>query len=118
MALALPDSQKITGDRRKVVLKEVAEGLIPRTIIGRLKRGFGLPVSRWLRGPKGLGRMFKQLLLDEQRRAFLNYATVRRFYAEHQSGIKDNGDVLWPLLSLEVWCRCFLDGEPVEPDLR
>jgi asparagine synthase (glutamine-hydrolysing) len=111
MALALTDSQKITASNRKVALRAAAAGAIPRSIAGRLKRGFGLPVSRWLRSPVGLGPMLERLLLDERRRTFLNYAAIARLYAEHQGQSKDNSDILWPLLSLEVWCRCFLDGE-------
>ena len=60
--------------------------------------------------------MFQHLLLNEQRRSFLNYATIRRLYLEHQAGTADNSDVLWPLISLEVWCRCFLDGEAARDD--
>ena len=117
MALALADSQKITSSDRKIALRAAAAGAIPRSIAGRLKRGFGLPVSRWLRSPMGLGRMFEGQLLDQRRRSFLNYAAIARLYAEHQRRSKDNSDILWPLLSLEVWCRCFLDGEAAKSDL-
>jgi len=110
-ALALADDQKIIGNERKRVLREVGEAYIPETVRRRQKRGFGLPVANWLRNPAGLGKMFKRLLLDDQRRQFINYATVRRLYAEHQERVSDHSDALWPLLTLEVWCRCFLDGE-------
>lgn len=118
MALTLSDSQKITAHDRKVALKTAAAGAIPASIVARRKRGFGLPVARWLRSPKSLGRMFKRLLLDDRRRSFLDYATVDRLYAEHQRRSNDNADVLWPLLSLEVWCRCFLDDKPAEANVR
>jgi hypothetical protein len=83
-------------------------------VLRRQKRGFGLPIARWLRGRTVLGRMFQRLLLDDPRRSFLNYATIRRLFGEHQNGSKDHSDALWPLLSLEVWCRCFLDGEAAQ----
>ena len=118
MALALTDSQKITSNDRKIALRAAAAGVIPRSIAGRLReRGFGLPVSRWLKSPIGLGRMFERQVLDERRRSFLNYGAIGRLYAEHQRRSKDNSDILWPLLSLEVWCRCFLDGEAANADL-
>jgi len=111
LALALPDAHKIAAGDRKLALRRAGDGLIPRAILRRPKRGFGLPVGRWLKSPVGLGRMFKRLLLDEQRRSFLNYAQVRTLYAAHRASVRDNSDILWPLLSLEVWCRCFLDGQ-------
>ena len=115
IALKLSDFQKITVDDRKVILKAAAAYDVPSSIVARAKRGFGLPVSRWLRSPASLGGMFKRLLLDERRRSFLDYGTVGQLYADHQRRSKDNSDILWPLLSLEVWCRCFLDGEPAHP---
>jgi len=120
VALALRDSQKIARDDRKRALKEVALACLPRSVLRRQKRGFGLPVARWLRGRAPLGRMFQHLLLDDQRRPFLNYAMIGRLHLEHQNGNADNSDVLWPLLSLEIWCRCFLDGEAArdEPSKR
>jgi asparagine synthase (glutamine-hydrolysing) len=111
VALALADSQKIVRDDRKRVLKDIGKRYLPRSVLRRQKRGFGLPIARWLRGRAALGRMFQHLLLDDQRRSFLSYAAIRRLYLEHQNGTADNSDALWPVLSLEVWCRCFLDGE-------
>ena len=116
VALALADGQKIalddrTGDDRKRVLKQIGDGYIPRAIVRRRKRGFGLPIARWLKSSAGLGRMFKRLLIDDRRRSFLNYPAIQQLFAHQQKGVRDNSDVLWPLLSLEVWCRCFLDGE-------
>ena len=70
-----------------------------------------MPIARWMRGHATLGRMFQHLLLDDQRRSFLNYAGICRLYLEHQDGSADHSDALWPILSLEIWCRCFLDGE-------
>lgn len=111
LALALPDAHKITAKDRKLALKQAGDGVIPRAILRRQKRGFGLPVGRWLRNPAGLGRMFDRLVLDDQRRSFLNYDKVRALFAAHRTSARDNSDILWPLLSLEVWCRRFLDGE-------
>jgi asparagine synthase (glutamine-hydrolysing) len=116
VALALADDQKIVRDDRKRVLKDIGKAFLPRSVLRRQKRGFGLPVARWLRNRATLGRMFQHLLLDEQRRSFLNYGTIGRLYLQHQNGTADNSDVLWPLLSLEIWCRCFLDGEAAQDE--
>jgi asparagine synthase (glutamine-hydrolysing) len=116
VALALADDQKIVGDDRKRALKHLGKACLPESVLRRQKRGFGLPVARWLRGSAALGRLFQHLLIDDQRRSFLDYATIRRLYQEHQNGTADNSDALWPLLSLEIWCRCFLDGEAAKPE--
>lgn len=120
VALALPDDQKIVHDDRKRVLKDIGNACLPRSVLRRQKRGFGLPIARWLRGHAALGRMFQHLLLDDRRRSFHNHAAIRRLHLEHQNGAADHSDALWPLLSLEIWCRCFLDGEAAtdEPAIR
>ena len=120
VALALPDDQKIAHDDRKRALKDIGNACLPRSVLRRQKRGFGLPIARWLRGHATLGRMFQHLLLDDRRRSFYNHATIRRLHLEHQNGAADHSDALWPLLSLEIWCRCFLDGEAAtdEPAIR
>jgi asparagine synthase (glutamine-hydrolysing) len=114
LALKLPDEQKITTCHTKVILRAAAKGLIPEAIIDRAKRGFGLPISQWLKNQTGLGRLFQQIIIDEQRRDFLNYVVISQLYQEHRAGNQDNSDILWPLLALEVWCRCFLDDDDLE----
>ncbi|MCG3134906.1 MAG: Asparagine synthetase [glutamine-hydrolyzing] 1 [Planctomycetes bacterium] len=47
LALAAP----VARHRGKSQLRDVARGLLPRSIVSRRKRGFGVPVSEWLRGP-------------------------------------------------------------------
>src|SRR5262249_29532197 len=45
---ALPTLYKLNGLTTKYLLKKAAAGLVPKDIIYRRKKGFGIPVSRWL----------------------------------------------------------------------
>ncbi|WHZ24853.1 MAG: Asparagine synthetase [glutamine-hydrolyzing] [Nitrospira sp.] len=49
IALRLPEPQRMTTMRSKVVLREVAALLLPPNIVQRRKQGFVLPMERWLR---------------------------------------------------------------------
>ncbi|MGH9223000.1 MAG: asparagine synthase (glutamine-hydrolyzing), partial [Acidimicrobiales bacterium] len=48
-ALSLPSSMKLRGWSRKRVLRKAIEGFMPREILRRPKRGFGVPLDRWFR---------------------------------------------------------------------
>ena len=50
-ALSLPSSYKVRRDRGKFLLKLAAKGKLPEAVIERPKKGFGIPLAAWLRGP-------------------------------------------------------------------
>ncbi len=47
-AFALPRNQKLNGNRNKVMLRDLAERMLPPAIASRSKQGFVLPMRRWL----------------------------------------------------------------------
>jgi asparagine synthase (glutamine-hydrolysing) len=46
----LPASRHVRGDRRKILLREVAKDLLPESVLGAEKRGFAAPVEHWFTG--------------------------------------------------------------------
>lgn len=48
--LSLPHHLKVRGRRCKMVLRGVAERRLPRKVADKPKRGFGIPVDRWVNG--------------------------------------------------------------------
>src|SRR3954470_17202339 len=61
-AARLPWWLKMTLTRTKVVLKLALRGLVPDEILRRPKKGFGIPVAAWIRGP--LRPLFEDLLSE------------------------------------------------------
>jgi asparagine synthase (glutamine-hydrolysing) len=104
-AAALPAELKLRGFDRKRVLKAAAVDLLPREILRRRKRGFGVPLDRWFR--EDLSRYVSVTLgsRDSRVRQYLLPAVVDRLLHEHDSGARDRGQVLWLLLTLEVFLR-------------
>ena len=47
---SLPMFYKLNGLKTKYLFKKAAAGFLPKSIIHRAKKGFGIPVSRWLCG--------------------------------------------------------------------
>jgi asparagine synthase (glutamine-hydrolysing) len=87
-------------------------------VLAAPKRGFGVPISRWLR--EDLRELARDALLDAtaQERGWFRRAAVERLLAEHETGRADHGARLWALLMLELWQRTHLDAAPAAPAAR
>ena len=88
----LPHWTKYRNGQRKVLLKKALRGLVPDDIIDRKKKGFGIPLVRWLRewGPPPRSR-FEESIDPEW---------VRARWREHVSGQADHRHFLWSWLAL------------------
>jgi asparagine synthase (glutamine-hydrolysing) len=109
-ANTLPDNQRIRGLSRKWLLKEAFNDLIPPEVFKRFKRGFGVPVGRWLRTE--LRDYYVDLVLSPESRVdrFLQMRTVEGCFREHLRGTHDYSGLLWKCLVLEIWLRHFEQG--------
>jgi asparagine synthase (glutamine-hydrolysing) len=109
LAAKIPSSLKLHGWRRKYIFKRSQEGILPKEVIWRRKAGFGAPLRAWLVGD--LAPLVEDLLSEETlgRRGLVDSGAVARLRAENASGAADNSLRLYALLSLELWCRTFLD---------
>jgi asparagine synthase (glutamine-hydrolysing) len=107
----IPARYSISGLAGKLILKQAAEDLLPKSIIYRKKMGFPTPWECWLAGPQ-LDDLEHMLLAPRTlERGFFRPEAVKRIFAEHRSGVRDHGNRIWRLLNLEIWQRMFIDGE-------
>jgi asparagine synthase (glutamine-hydrolysing) len=104
-ALSLPDSLKLRGLTTKVVLRESVKKLVPSSILGRGKMGFGVPIGRWFRSQ--LRPMIEGELVPESSPLFehLRRARVLRLVREHMEGARDHGQKLFCLTTLSLWLK-------------
>jgi asparagine synthase (glutamine-hydrolysing) len=112
LGLSLPLAAKIAGSHGKAILREVfcdlgsGDGLLPAEVFRRPKRGFGVPLGRWLR--EDLQPLVRELLLTPGRafgRMFRPEA-LAGLANDHILGRADHSHRLWALLILARW----LDG--------
>lgn len=110
-AAALPTRLKLRGKVTKLLLRQVAKDLLPKTILKRGKRGFGLPIHRWMRGE--LAGMSRDTLLDARARTrgLFRTSAVEALLAAHARG-EPRGQQIWNLMMLELWFRAFIDRTP------
>jgi asparagine synthase (glutamine-hydrolysing) len=102
-ACSVPASTKFQGWKLKQFMRSSLQGILPESIISAKKRGFMLPLARWLR--EDLREMSQDLLSEEtiRRRGYVNPAYVQWLLAEHHSGRRNFMDQLYALMVLELW---------------
>jgi asparagine synthase (glutamine-hydrolysing) len=102
-AVSLPLTEKLRGDRGKVILRQLLSRYVPTELVDRPKMGFALPVGEWLRG--GL-RVWAEGLLDSHRletEGYFSPAAVTRAWNDHVTGRHDRESELWCVLMFQAW---------------
>ncbi|MBD2015729.1 asparagine synthase (glutamine-hydrolyzing) [Microcoleus sp. FACHB-53] len=99
----LPHSLKLRGLTTKYILKRVMRDRLPDAILQRGKKGFNMPVAKWLAGP--LRPLLEDMLSKErlEREGLFNAGYVKQLVNEHLTGQFDHRKLLWTLLMFELW---------------
>ncbi len=103
----IPNSWKLNRGRGKLILLKALGDRLPPELLSAPKRGFGLPMGAWMRGP--LKPLLHDTLLSQKarERGIMRPAAVSRMLAEHESGRRDNSSFLYVLYVLEQWLTEF-----------
>ncbi len=103
-AASLPFGLRLRGGRSKAILRELARRKIGDRVASGRKRGFGIPVQRWIvdRWRERVKQSFGDSLLD--REGWINSAAaIAQLEAAERRGSAPNQ--LWYLFVLEEWLR-------------
>lgn len=98
----LDSALKQNGTNGKLVLRDLAEKLVPAAVLSHPKRGFGSPVDQWLRGD--LAPMLGDLVGSKSGplATLLDFRAVDRVLADVARGW-GNAHQAWALLALAAW---------------
>jgi asparagine synthase (glutamine-hydrolysing) len=90
------------GRGKQILLKALGDRL-PVELLSAPKRGFGIPLETWLRGP--LRELVRDALLSAKarQRGLTNSRKVEEIIQEHESGRRNNSYFLYLLMVLELW---------------
>jgi asparagine synthase (glutamine-hydrolysing) len=108
-ATDLPLELKLHRLTTKYLLKKSVEKLLPREIVHRPKKGFNMPVARWLSSE------LRELVLDMfakervERQGFFNHGYVARLIDEHLTHRRDHRKLLWTLLTFQLWYEAYVE---------
>ncbi len=107
-AASIPLSYKLKGSKGKYILKKAVEPLLPKGILERPKKGFGIPVADWLKGK--LNPLMRDLLAPSRLKdqGLFDPDNVEKLIREHETGVASNHKQLWTLLVFQLWFDNFL----------
>jgi asparagine synthase (glutamine-hydrolysing) len=107
-AFGLPDALKVRHRQGKIFLKRWAERRLPAEHLWRRKRGFYVPVSRWLEG-RLLDELIGRLPEHPAIQRWFRPAGVTAMLEAHRRGASATREI-WELMQLAIWHRIFVDG--------
>lgn len=107
-AAYLPHSFKLRGLTTKFLLRQALKGFLPESILRRGKKGFNVPVAKWLAGP--LKPLMEELLSPHylQQQGLFQPDYVETLIREHQARYRDHRKLLWTLLAFQLWFEHWL----------
>jgi len=119
----MPSRLKLRGSETKAILRTAVAPLLPKQTIRRRKKGFGIPVARWMR--EELSASVAESLSPERlrRQGLFDPAGVAKLLAEHMSAARDHRKELWALFAFQQWHQEWFERpvarpEPVAPVLK
>jgi asparagine synthase (glutamine-hydrolysing) len=88
----LPHQLKYKNGQRKYLLKKAFKDTLPKNILHRRKKGFGIPITKWLKDfPKNI---------PTNNISYLNSALIQLYWQQHRNNTADHRLFLWALLAL------------------
>lgn len=98
-SLELTDQQLISNGVNKKELREILYGLVPRTLVDRPKKGFSVPIGKWMQGPlKEWGNTLVQCHTP-----YLSRERMKHDWDCLQRGDLSGAGRMWSLLMFAAW---------------
>ena len=102
-SFSLPFSYKVHDSNGKWILKQLLKKYVPNHLFERPKKGFGVPLNKWLQGPL---RDWVDSLISEPRlklEGFFNAKPISDTWKEHLSGKRNWQYRLWNIIMFQAW---------------
>lgn len=108
-AFQLPPQLRIKRNTQKYILKRASEKYLDKDIIYRPKAPFSAPMRGWLKNE--LSEMIDDILSPTslKNRGIYNPSFVAKLIRANKSGKSDNSQLVYRLLTNELWFRTFFD---------
>jgi asparagine synthase (glutamine-hydrolysing) len=109
LAAAQTPARHGDANATKRLFRRVIAEWVPPAVLDRPKRGFGVPLRKWLR--EGLIGWSRDVLVDARttQRGWTNAREVATLLRQHETGSRDHAKRIWALVCLELWARRHVD---------
>lgn len=107
--MSIPSNLKINRMRTKYIFRKSMKGILPQKILGRSKKGFDIPLTKWLRS--GLKEFAMDCLNSSAFRncGIFNNRTIENILDNHFKKRRDNRQLIWPLVVFSFWKDNYYD---------
>ena len=105
----VPFEMKYKDGTSKYLLRKVLERYIPKEMIERPKKGFGIPMLEWFGGD--LNVLFEEYFQKEnmEKHGLLNFDYIEKEYIKLKENRALNVNKLWYILVFEMWYKKYMD---------
>jgi asparagine synthase (glutamine-hydrolysing) len=99
----MPGNLKLRGKKGKYILLETFKDLLPPSLLKRPKRGFEIPISKWLKSD--LRFLIDEYLPKEkiEKQQIFNFKTIEKLINDFFSNRTDTSWHLWNLIVFQAW---------------
>ncbi len=108
----MADNYKIKGTQTKYLLRKLAEKYLPEELINQPKRGFEIPLKKWI--DNELKDMIASYILSPNAycRNFVKPGFIQDLWSKKiKAGDEKRAKMIWTLFALEVWYKkCYLQN--------
>ena len=106
-AYSIPSRFKIDGKKRKIIWKQAFSDLIPSEILKAPKRGFSLPISKWLDEvlSDNIARFASRDFLEKQN--LFSYEFINEMIDQHVKKKQNRASELWAFYIFQRWYEVF-----------
>jgi asparagine synthase (glutamine-hydrolysing) len=83
---------------------------LPAACLQKRKQGFGIPLAQWFR--KEFKSIMQDMIADSafRQRGIFHTEGVAKSFQQHLQGNHDHSELLWLVLTYEMWARTYVDG--------
>ncbi len=106
-AAAIPPEYKINGIDTKAVLRTAANKTLPDEWANRPKKGFPVPIRKWLAEEKFYNKVKKSFTSDVAAEYFVP-EKLNRLLEDHKNGKANNGRKIWTAFTFLTWHDRFI----------
>jgi asparagine synthase (glutamine-hydrolysing) len=107
----IPAFLKLKGFQKRYIFKQAMKGILPAKILYKKKHGFGVPLAQWLLQEPRMRDLMQDVMRDPrtQQRGYFRPTFFQRLLSLHKEDPNYYGEIVWYLLSLELWHRQHLE---------
>jgi asparagine synthase (glutamine-hydrolysing) len=94
--------QHVNFLKTKIQLRKLLQDKMPE-VSKRPKRGFGVPLEKWLRNEKRVKDFGHSYLRNKSLYSFVEKKKIEMLWRDHQVGKKNNSGAIWQLIVFSAW---------------